>query len=138
MDTTAVSKTQQRKADYKQNLRKFIKPSIPRMTAEYVNRRVQLNQMTRFDKLVHPEKEKVRLFKLHDNHCVIRSYIGNGNIVFVNGERTMKFMCAHLSTQNEIAIDAEFDNAHFYRESIALIQISSYEYDFIIDPFFSL
>lgn len=134
-DIAATSKTQQRKLDYKQSLKRFIKPQIPTMTKEYVNRRIELNKMTQFDKYIHPEQEKVKSFRLKNDQCVIRSYIGNGNIVFVNGERTMKFMCAHLSMQKEIAIDAEFDNMHFYRECIALIQISSYEDDFIIDPF---
>lgn len=134
-DIAATSKIQQRKFDYKQNLRKLIKPEIPMMTPEYVNRRIELNKMRIFDKCTHPQQDKVKEFKLKDDHCIIKSYIGNGSIVFVKGERTMKFMCAHLSMQKEIAIDSEFDSMHFYKECIALIQISSYEYDFIIDPF---
>ncbi len=119
---------------YKNNLSKFTKPAIPVISQEYINRRIEINNMIYFNKLCHPFFDKVWSFKLREEHCEVKD-VCNGIVYYVNDENKMRFMCSHLLRQKEIAVDTEFDNIHFYREVIALIQISSYEYDFIIDPF---
>ncbi|XP_035701305.1 exosome complex exonuclease rrp6-like [Folsomia candida] len=132
--TASLTKTQQRKIDYIKKLKMFKKPSIPQRCQEYINRRIMLNKLLFFDKIVHPYYERVMSFKLSPENLEIRK-VDEGNVMLINDEKRFKFMCSHLSQQKEIAIDTEFGNMYFYRECIALIQISSYDYDFIVDPF---
>ena|SRR5665811_1517773 len=56
-------------------------------------------------------------------------------IVFVDSVKLMLEMCSHLEEQKEIGLDSEFDTQMFYHDCIALIQISSFKFNFLIDPF---
>ena len=53
----------------------------------------------------------------------------------VNNAETYQKMLAHLSTQGTIAIDTESNSLHAYHERVCLIQLSSQERDFLLDPF---
>lgn len=53
----------------------------------------------------------------------------------VNNAETYQKMLAHLSTQDTIAIDTESNSLHAYHERVCLIQLSSPERDFLLDPF---
>lgn len=53
----------------------------------------------------------------------------------VNNAETYQKMLAHLSTQDTIAIDTESNSLHAYHEQVCLIQLSSPERDFLLDPF---
>lgn len=53
----------------------------------------------------------------------------------VNNAETYQKMLAHLSTQGTIAIDTESNSLHAFHERVCLIQLSSQERDFLLDPF---
>ncbi len=53
----------------------------------------------------------------------------------VNSPETYQRMLAHLATQDTIAIDTESNSLHAYHERVCLIQLSSQERDFLLDPF---
>ncbi len=53
----------------------------------------------------------------------------------VNNAETYSEMLAHLKTQSDIAIDTESNSLHAYHERVCLIQLSSTERDFLLDPF---
>jgi len=53
----------------------------------------------------------------------------------VNSPETYRQMLAHLATQDTIAIDTESNSLHAYHERVCLIQLSSTERDFLLDPF---
>jgi ribonuclease D len=44
-------------------------------------------------------------------------------------------MLAHLATQDTVAIDTESNSLHAYHERVCLIQLSSQQRDFLLDPF---
>ena len=53
----------------------------------------------------------------------------------VNNSETYQQMLAHLVTQDTIAIDTESNSLHAYYERVCLIQLSSQDCDFLLDPF---
>jgi ribonuclease D len=53
----------------------------------------------------------------------------------VNSPETYQQMLVHLATQDTIAIDTESNSLHAYHERVCLIQLSSTERDFLLDPF---
>ena len=53
----------------------------------------------------------------------------------VNNTETYQQMLAHLATQDTIAIDTESNSLHAYHERVCLIQLSSQQRDFLLDPF---
>ena len=53
----------------------------------------------------------------------------------VNSPETYQQMLAHLATHDTIAIDTESNSLHAYHERVCLIQLSSQERDFLLDPF---
>lgn len=57
------------------------------------------------------------------------------DLVYVNDTESLDCMIAHLNEQRSIAIDVEHHNTHSYRGFTCLIQVSSRQVDFIIDPF---
>ncbi len=53
----------------------------------------------------------------------------------VNTSETYQQMLAHLIAQPTIAVDTESNSLHAYHERVCLIQLSSSERDFLLDPF---
>lgn len=53
----------------------------------------------------------------------------------VNSPETYQEMLDHLVTQTTIAVDTESNSLHAYHERVCLIQLSSPERDFLLDPF---
>ena len=55
--------------------------------------------------------------------------------VWVDEQRSLKQMIAKLSAQSRIAVDTESNSLHAYRERVCLIQFSTPDTDFLVDPF---
>jgi ribonuclease D len=55
--------------------------------------------------------------------------------VWVDRPKTFENMMADLSRQSRVAVDTESNSLHAYREQVCLIQFSSPEIDYILDPF---
>ena len=53
----------------------------------------------------------------------------------VNSQETLSHLVADLKNQTSIAIDTESNSLHSYQERVCLIQISTPETDYLIDPF---
>lgn len=54
--------------------------------------------------------------------------------IIVDDQATFRRMVEHLTDQPSIAIDTESNSLHAYHERVCLIQISSYEQDYLVDP----
>src|SRR5581483_8901247 len=122
-----------RKHHYDQLKHQFPKPEIPKMHEDYIKRRQEINLMSIFNRKFHPLYEKVINFKLKETHKkVTMSKVTE--IQYIDNYFSFFVMIQHLNTCDEFAIDSEFSHLLF-RECIALIQISTSKFDFIIDPF---
>jgi len=55
--------------------------------------------------------------------------------VWVDEQSSFKQMIAKLSAQSRIAVDTESNSLHAYRERVCLIQFSTLDTDFLVDPF---
>lgn len=53
----------------------------------------------------------------------------------VNSQETLSHMVAELKNQPSIAVDTESNSLHSYQERVCLIQISTPDADYLIDPF---
>jgi len=53
----------------------------------------------------------------------------------VNSQETLSHLVADLKNQTSIAIDTESNSLHSYQERVCLIQISTPDADYLIDPF---
>jgi len=121
------------KKDFWKALKDFGPVKKPPVTEEFRQRRYQLNNMSFFEidnnpmyDFVYNWKLDVKMLKVNDN--------SDSKLCIVNSKEKLIKMCEHLQSQSEIAIDAEFDVTSFYHDSVVLIQISTNEYDFVIDP----
>jgi ribonuclease D len=54
--------------------------------------------------------------------------------VWVNTKQLLQKMMEDLVTQNRVAVDTESNSLHAFREQVCLIQISSMNADYLIDP----
>ena len=54
--------------------------------------------------------------------------------IWVNNERLFNEMVDELSAKSDIGIDTESDSLYAYTEKVCLIQISTLENDYIVDP----
>lgn len=54
---------------------------------------------------------------------------------WVDQPKTFENMIADLSKQSRVAVDTESNSLHAYREQVCLIQFSTPEKDYILDPF---
>jgi len=55
--------------------------------------------------------------------------------VWVNTQKGLNHLIEDLSTQSRIAVDTESNSLHAYRERVCLIQFSTPETDYVLDPF---
>ena len=55
--------------------------------------------------------------------------------VWVDEQSSFQQLIANLSAQSRIAVDTESNSLHAYRERVCLIQFSTPETDFLVDPF---
>ena len=55
--------------------------------------------------------------------------------IWVDHPHSFEDMIAELSKQNRIAVDTESNSLHAYREQVCLIQFSTPDRDYILDPF---
>ena len=55
--------------------------------------------------------------------------------VWVDEQSSFQQLIAKLSAQSRIAVDTESNSLHAYRERVCLIQFSTPETDFLVDPF---
>lgn len=56
-------------------------------------------------------------------------------VVFVESATALDTLCATLAAQLEIAVDTEADSLYSYFEKVCLLQFSTRDADFIVDPF---
>jgi ribonuclease D len=54
--------------------------------------------------------------------------------VWVDNQNLLKQMIADLSGQSRLAVDTESNSLHAYREQVCLIQFSTREIDYVVDP----
>lgn len=54
---------------------------------------------------------------------------------WIDRQSSLEKMVADLSAQSRIAVDTESNSLHAYREQVCLIQFSTPETDYIVDPF---
>lgn len=54
--------------------------------------------------------------------------------VWVNNKETLKRMMDDLASQARVAVDTESNSLHAFREQVCLIQFSSKEADYLVDP----
>jgi ribonuclease D len=54
--------------------------------------------------------------------------------VWVNTDQSFHKMLSDVSAQRRIAVDTESNSLHAYRERVCLIQFSSANYDYVVDP----
>ena len=54
--------------------------------------------------------------------------------LWVNTEQSLARMIADLSSQPRLAVDTESNSLHAYRERVCLIQFSTPQADYILDP----
>ena len=138
---SSTSNRQNRKIQYRttqiQAQRKYGEIKIPTLHPDFVQRRIILNNMLNFKYERSNVCTKVVLSSEMLN--VIES-VSLKPLVVIDDDVSMNKMIDHLSQQVEIAIDTEFDTTHFFRDIIAVIQISSHKIDYILDPliFFSI
>ena len=52
----------------------------------------------------------------------------------IESDTQLKDIAEHIQTQKVIAVDLEANSLFAYKERISLIQVSTYEYDYVIDP----
>lgn len=55
--------------------------------------------------------------------------------VWVNTNQLFREMLSDLSAQKRIAVDTESNSLHAYRERVCLIQFSTQQHDYVVDPF---
>jgi ribonuclease D len=55
--------------------------------------------------------------------------------IWVDQQRSFEKMVADLSAQSRVAVDTESNSLHAYREQVCLIQFSTPQTDYILDPF---
>lgn len=55
--------------------------------------------------------------------------------IWVDRSKTLENMIADLSKQSRVAVDTESNSLHAYREQVCLIQFSTPDKDYILDPF---
>ena len=105
--------------------------TLPAVHPEYLQRRIHLNNLIKFD----CDRNISDNIELNDKMSKVYDVPKLKPLINVNDEIAVQCMCEHLSQQVEFAIDTEFDTCHFYHDCIALIQISTHELDFLLDPF---
>lgn len=54
--------------------------------------------------------------------------------VWVEKPNIFKAMVADLAAQNRIAVDTESNSLHAYREQVCLVQFSTWDTDYVVDP----
>lgn len=54
--------------------------------------------------------------------------------IWVDKPNLLKQMIADLATQTRVAVDTESNSLHAYREQVCLIQFSTREIDYVVDP----
>ena len=129
-----VSASKNRLHQYKtaeKNIRhKYGPVKIPEVHPQFFKRRQYLNNLVKFD----CDRNISDNIVLSDEMKVVYKSKVQKSVIKVEDEKGMISMCNHLKNQVEIGIDTEFDTTHFYHDIIAVIQISSHELDFLIDP----
>lgn len=55
--------------------------------------------------------------------------------VWVNTSQSFQSMLADVSAQPRVAVDTESNSLHAYRERVCLIQFSTPQHDYVVDPF---
>lgn len=133
-----TSKTKQRKVQVlnlkKKFLKKYGKVKKPALHPDFIAFREVLNSMSVYPNISHPKLSQVNDFKLNDNMLRVFECADDPKFVYVDNEDMVLEMCMDLEKQVEFALDAEMDSDLFFRECIVLLQFSTHETDYIIDP----
>lgn len=124
---------QEKLIEYKKSQKNLPKFTPPPTDPAYVQYRQILNNYVKFPDRINPNYLEICTFNL--KNFVTYENVLNSELFFVCNENQMIEMVAHLNCQKEIAIDCEFDCNNFFHVATALIQISTYQRDFVIDPF---
>jgi len=54
---------------------------------------------------------------------------------YIDNAETLRWLAVELANETLIAVDTESNSLHAYKEQVCLVQLSTREQDFIIDPF---
>ncbi|CAL8128630.1 unnamed protein product [Orchesella dallaii] len=115
----------------------FARLDLPILELDEVGmkKRVALNQQNIFDVPPHPRRNDIVNWTLNDHHRAPDppDPLKDKDFWFIECPKTLLLMVEHLSDQNVIAVDLEFDNIYSFYDITCLIQISSKEYNFVID-----
>jgi len=58
----------------------------------------------------------------------------HGSIVWIDSELQFSEMLSHIFEQSIIGVDTESDSLYVYHEKVCLIQLSTLDFDYLIDP----
>ncbi|CAL8111025.1 unnamed protein product [Orchesella dallaii] len=97
--------------------------------------RINLNKKQVFTPPFHPYRDQIAHWKLEKLHTDPEpaNPLKDKHFWLIEGHSSLTFMVEHLSAQKTIALDMEFDNIYSYYDLTCLIQISTREYNFIVD-----
>ena len=59
---------------------------------------------------------------------------GQKKLIIISNQETFARFIEDCKGQDKIAVDLESNSLHAYQERICLFQISTYHYDYILDP----
>jgi len=97
--------------------------------------RQNLNQLSYFSNTSHPKESEVWSWEINSEHLKYIKSRESLKILWVNDVCDLFSMCDKLAQCQEIGIDTEFDNTLFFHDMISLIQISTHNEVFLINPF---
>ncbi|OXA62446.1 Retrovirus-related Pol polyprotein from transposon opus [Folsomia candida] len=135
MQTSSQLRKQNFSVAKKSFLQEFGTIRPPPRHPEFIKYRKRLNQMSIFPIRNHQLLDPVIKWRISPEMSRVYQCNDNPNFKYIDNQNAMIEMCNVLKNQVEIAIDTEFESNMFYHDCIALIQISTHETDYIIDPY---
>ena len=81
-----------------------------------------------------PRKNPISALQSPNSHSLEKYMFGQKPFLTVESNTHLQEIAQHIQSQKIIAVDLEANSLFAYKERISLIQISTYEYDYVIDP----
>ena len=81
-----------------------------------------------------PRNNPISALQSPNSHSLERYMFGQKPFFTVESNTHLQEIVQHIQSQKIIAVDLEANSLFAYKERISLIQISTYDYDYVIDP----
>jgi len=81
-----------------------------------------------------PRNNPIAALQSPNSHSLEKYMFGQKPFFTVESNAHLQEIAQHIQSQKIIAVDLEANSLFAYKERISLIQISTYDYDYVIDP----